>query len=185
MAHVPIKREDKSLSPEVRRRESSFPSPWPLAAPEPLDGNPFSLMRHLTDEMDRMVSGFWSGQGNDGHSLWWPPMEVTEDKGTLTVTVDLPGLKPDDVKVEVMEGSLIVSGERKEEREVRDRTFRRSERRYGRFRRAVALPDGADTTKARAAFSNGELKVSIPVKETAPATREIPIESSGEKPGKH
>ena len=69
-----------------------------------------------------------------------PSVDLTEREGAFEVTVDLPGLKPEDVTVEVVEGNLQISGEKQEEKEEKGKTFHRIERRHGEFRRLVQLP---------------------------------------------
>ena len=80
----------------------------------------------------------------------------------MEITVELPGMKPEDVKVEVLEGRLMIHGEKKEEKEVTDKTFHRVERRYGEFRRTLPLPTTIDAEKVVAEFKDGVLKVTVP-----------------------
>ena len=84
-------------------------------------------------------------------------------------------MKPEDVKLEITREALVISGERKQEREEKGEGFHRSERHYGRFYRQIPLPEGAETDKAEARFTNGELRVTIPVPEVAHERRQIPI----------
>jgi HSP20 family protein len=87
-------------------------------------------------------------------------------------------MKPEDVKVEVTGDELVIQGERKLEREDKKDGVYRSEIQYGRFYRAVPLPDGADTEHASARFENGVLEVKVPVQETPQQRKEIPVEPS-------
>jgi HSP20 family protein len=131
--------------------------------------NPFALMRQFTEDMDRMF--------NAGSKLeaWRPAIEVKEEKGALSVTVDLPGLKPEDVKVRVVGDALTLEGERKQESEEKKEGYYHSERSYGQFYRTIPLPDGAEADKATAQFDNGVLKVSVPIVEAKQQGRDIPV----------
>lgn len=139
--------------------------------------NPFSLMRRMTEELDRAFSESGSGRGTNAGVLWAPTIEVFEREGKYVVHADLPGLKPEDVKVEVTGDSLVLEGERKIEREEDQGGVHRTERRYGRFYRAIPLPEGAKADEARANFENGVLEIEVPVPQRQSNSRQIPIES--------
>jgi HSP20 family protein len=135
-------------------------------------GDPFALMRAMTSELDRLFEGF------DGPAFqppffrarppvvpanWIPEIEVFEKDNRLVTKVDLPGMKKEDVKVEVTDGHLTISGERKSNVEEKKDQFYRSERQYGSFYRAVPLPDGIKLEDVKATFAEGVLEVSIPL----------------------
>jgi HSP20 family protein len=143
--------------------------------------NPFSLMRRMTEEMDRAFAEF-SGSNGDS-SLWTPPIEVSQRDGQYVVHAELPGLKPDDVKVEITEEGVAIEGERKCEHEENRGNVHRTERHYGRFYRFVPLPEGANTQQARATFENGVLEISVPVSQQQSDRRQIPVESSSSSAG--
>jgi HSP20 family protein len=145
--------------------------------------NPFTLMRRLSDEMDRAFAtsfGLPSGTltGLEQGAEWTPAVEVAERDNNLVVTAELPGLSKDDVKVEVTNDGLLIQGERKREHEEKRRGYYRSERSYGQFYRMVPLPEGIDPDKAKAQFKDGVLQVEIPLPASAQAKRkEIPIKT--------
>jgi HSP20 family protein len=94
---------------------------------------------------------------------WFPAVEVLERDGQLVVRADVPGLEPDQIRVELQDGQLVISGERTQEREEREEGgIYRTERSYGSFRRVIALPEGVDLDRATANFENGVLEVTMP-----------------------
>lgn len=123
--------------------------------------NQFALMKHFTEDMDEML-GRWPRAIGDV-AAWTPAIEVKEREGKLLVTADLPGLKKEDVTVHIEGGKLVIEGERKQEKEEKREGYYRSERSYGKFYRSIRLPEGALIDKAAANFTNGVLKVSVPI----------------------
>jgi HSP20 family protein len=98
---------------------------------------------------------------------WAPSVDIIEDDKEWLVKADLPELKKEDVKVTVENGVLSITGERKFEKEEKDRKYHRIERSYGNFLRSFTLPDGADGAKVNAEFKDGVLKVHLPKSEKA------------------
>ena len=146
--------------------------------------NPFSLMRRLSDEMDRAFATSFGlptwGRATPGEeqSTWAPAVEVRQRDNNLIVTAELPGMTKDDVKVEVTNEGLILQGERKREHEEKGKGYYRSERSYGRFYRTLPLPEGIEPDKAKAQFKDGVLQVEFPLPESLQQKRrEIPIKS--------
>jgi HSP20 family protein len=93
---------------------------------------------------------------------WAPEIDVFQRGSDLVVRADLPGLKKDDIKVDVTEDSLTIQGERKSEIEEEREGVYRSERSYGSFSRVIPLPEGTITDQAKASFENGVLEVTMP-----------------------
>jgi len=165
-------------------RRSAVPS-VPSLLLDPLgffDDDSFSLVRRMQREMSRVFSqaglDFTGGGDNTLSTAWMPTTEISYQDGNLVVSADLPGLSEKDVKVEINDDFLVIQGERKVEQQEGDGGVRRTERRYGEFYRAIALPEGADTENARAEFQNGVLRVTIPVAQPQSNRREIPIQAS-------
>ena len=105
---------------------------------------------------------------------WIPRVDVFEKNGQFMVRADLPGLKKEEVKVEVTEAGLTLEGERKLEKEEKREGFYRAERAYGSFFRMIPLPEGVNVEKSTATFKDGVLEVALPViakKEEAQARR--------------
>ena len=118
-------------------------------------------------EVDRLFDHSWGGvPTGDGTQLpWSPSVDVTEAEDSIIVTAELPGVKPEDVKVTVEDNVLTIEGEKKKESESGGRTHR-VERSYGRFVRSFKLP-AVDADSIAASYSEGILKVSLPKPETA------------------
>jgi HSP20 family protein len=133
--------------------------------------DPFALLRQMTSELDSVFerpfgTAFrwpsFRGAFHDG-AEWAPEIDVFERDNRLVTKVDLPGLKKEDVKVEVTDGHLAISGERKSETEDTKDNVYRCERSYGSFYRAVPLPEGAKLEDVKATFAEGVLEVSVPL----------------------
>jgi len=181
-----MKEETKKQSTELATMEAK-----PTAAP-----TPFGFMRRFATDMERLFEDF---EGFRFPSLfgreffpftrefervaWSPEIEVRQNNGEFMVRADLPGLKKDEVKVELTNNLLTISGERKEEKEEKGEGYYRSERSYGSFYRQVPLPEGAKTDTATAEFTDGVLQITMqaPERESQPRRLEI---KKGEEPVK-
>jgi HSP20 family protein len=132
--------------------------------------DPFALLRQMTSELDRAFDEpFWPGfrlaslRGVAAPAGWSPRVDVVEKDGRLVTRVDLPGVKKEDVSVEVNDGRLVLSGERKSETEEKKEDVYRCEREYGSFYRTVPLPEGVSLDDVKASFADGVLEVSVPL----------------------
>jgi len=157
-------------------RWDSFETSW--------SGGPFGFMRRMMDEMDRMFDDLGFGgatspaaRGGVGGGTWMPRVDVRQRDGALVIRADLPGVRQEDIQVDVEAGALTIRGERHEEHEEGEGQNRRTEVTYGSFLRTIPLPEAADVDQATAHFSNGVLEVSVPVAERR--GRRIEIGSDG------
>ena len=157
------------------RRRSSVLG-FGITPQELFTNNPFSLMRRMTEEMDRVIQEFGLERDAGSRTGWSPAIEVSERDGKYSVRAELPGLSPNDVKVEVANDALVIQGERKVEHEEKDGGVERTERQYGLFYRSIPLPEGADVEHANARFQNGMLEVTVPVPQQKEQRRSIPIQ---------
>jgi HSP20 family protein len=154
---------------------------WPsrsLGAVDVWSASPFELMRRMSNEMDRVFQALPT-PGISAGGLFIPPVEVVHQPGKLVITADLPGLDPEDVRVEATDEGLVIEGERKNEHEETSGGVYRSERIYGAFRRVIPLPEDAQVGQAQARFENGVLEVTVPLSEENARRRQIPIGGSG------
>jgi HSP20 family protein len=149
-------------------------------------GDPFALLRKMTTELDRafddpffssfrfpVFHGFTPPEG----VTWQPKVDVFEKDNRLVTRIDLPGVKKEEVKVEVADGRLTVSGERKIEKEEKKDNVYRTEIEYGSFYRTVPLPEGVTLEDVKATFADGVLEVSVPSPVRAePKVRKVEIQ---------
>ena len=145
--------------------------------------DPFALLGRMASEFDRTFEEpDWPAfrtRGTTESAAWSPSLDVFEKDNRLVARVDLPGIKREDVKVEVANGYLTISGERKHESEERKENVYRWERAHGAFHRSIPLPDGVTLDGVRAVFENGVLEVTVPLAAGADAkSRTITIEES-------
>ena len=133
-------------------------------------------------DVDRLFDAFF-GADREQSRRWVPPVDLVEAEDHFVLKADLPGLTEGDVNIEVQDGSLTISGERRAEHEQRERGFYRIERAFGAFNRSLTLPDGVDPDRIEASFSHGVLEVRIPKpEERKPRRIEISSSSGNGKP---
>ena len=132
--------------------------------------DPFDEISTLRNRMDRLLARAGAEQTPSEElfpTQWVPASDIVETKNAIVLKAELPGLTEKDVNVEVENGTLVIKGERKFEKETDDKGYRRIERAYGNFLRTFTLPPNVMPDKIRAAFTNGLLEVEIPKKEEA------------------
>ena len=126
--------------------------------------------RSFRDEMDRFFDRFSKGFGNAAFEPLWsregepsvPAVDLSEDDKGYTVTAELPGIEEKDIDVTVSAGMLTIKGEKKQEKEEKNKNYYLSERSYGSFQRVFAMPEGVDQAKIAANFAKGVLTVTLP-----------------------
>jgi HSP20 family protein len=136
-------------------------------------------MRQMTRDMERLFGDMgirmpvmeqWPTA-----ATWIPELEVFERDGRFTVRADLPGMKKEDVKVNVQDSMLILEGERRVEDDVKKDGFHRTERTYGSFFRSLPLPEGVKLDTIAATFKDGVLEIAMPIEKTLPATKNVEV----------
>lgn len=154
-------------------------------------GSPFSMLRRMREDMDRLFDSFGSwrslvptefGQaglpdnaGEGAWGLWTPHVDVREHDGKLIIAADLPGVRKDEVNVEITPDAVTIQGERRRESTSDERGYYRSERSYGRFYRTIALPEGAEAETASATFHDGVLQIELQLPRQQAKARKLEI----------
>jgi HSP20 family protein len=157
--------------------------------------DPFQDLRTAQDEMAQMnptlahALGLHTQQQDKARArttAWAPALDISERKDAYLVTVELPGLKPEDLDITMEDGLLTIQGERQLTSQSSEQRFHRVERRYGAFRRSITLPAQVQAEQIEASFDNGVLQIVVPKMEEAtpkriqirPGRAEIPAASS-------
>jgi HSP20 family protein len=127
---------------------------------------PLRELTSLQNEMNRLFNAAFDapttgGDGGQGRR-WVPAMDLLETDEHFVLRADLPGVREEDVNIELEDSVLTISGERKSEHEEREEGYYRVERAFGRFSRSLTLPKGVDPEAVSAAFDAGVLEVRIP-----------------------
>jgi HSP20 family protein len=162
---------------------------------------PFSVMRRISDEMDRLFENFGMGRGlfqnesgpgrqwdaaddgESGTSMWSPRVEVCERNGKLLIEADLPGMQREDIHVRVEDDEVIIQGERRRERTQDESGYYRSERSYGSFYRTIPLHEGTDGESANATFRDGVLEITLDAPRQQQRGRTLEIRDAGSGSG--
>ena len=143
----------------------------PLLASDPFAG--------LQKEMDDLFNRFqtdWNGERFGAVSI--PSADLSETDDALQIRMDMPGLKAEEINIEVSGNTIRISGEHKEEKEEKGRTFHRVERRSGSFARAMTLPAAVKEEKVTAECRDGVLTITLPKTEAA-KTHKVAVKSNG------
>lgn len=137
--------------------------------------DPFALMQRMSQDMDRLfeqfgfgtalgtpLGGTSLGSSSLGSGIWAPQIESFRRGDELVIRADVPGVRKEDLHVEVEDGVLSLSGERRSDNEENRDGYYRSERSYGQFQRTIPLPEGVDADQCHASFNDGVLEVTLP-----------------------
>lgn len=142
---------------------------------------PLGMMRRMSEEMDQLVGRFFSrspyprARPAAPSTEWMPAVEVAQTDDKLVISAELPGVKKDDVRVEVKNDRITIEGERHPQQEGAAQQLHRSERTYGYFYRVIALPEGAEPQSTSATMHDGVLEITVPVPEGGKRGRRIDI----------
>ncbi|RJP27384.1 MAG: Hsp20/alpha crystallin family protein [Candidatus Omnitrophota bacterium] len=133
--------------------------------------DPFRDLEVIQNEMNRMFNSSLVRWGDRDVGLlegaWSPAIDIYDSKDNIMVKADIPGMKKDEIEVSVHGDTLIIKGEKKQEKEVKEKDYVRTERFYGSFNRAISLPAAVDASKVNASYKNGVLELVLPKKEEA------------------
>jgi HSP20 family protein len=120
---------------------------------------PFAEFADIRSRFDRMLAELGDGGGRE----WTPAIDVMRDNGHLVVRADVPGIKPEEITVEVTDDAITLTGRHEETKQEKEAGFVRRERRYGAFSRTLPLPEGVDAQKVKASTKDGVLEVKVPL----------------------
>jgi HSP20 family protein len=132
--------------------------------------NPFRELEDMQSRLNRLFGDTTfprMGEAGMSFSAWSPAVDVQETDNEYVIKADLPDVKKEDVKVELLDGTLTIEGERQQEKEEKGKKFHKIEREYGKFLRRFAMPSEVDASKVQAEFKNGVLNVHLPKSSTA------------------
>jgi HSP20 family protein len=130
--------------------------------------DPFQDMLSLQDEMNRVFDrAFGQTTRDQGGRAWAPALDIAERKDAYLVSVELPGVNPDDIDVTLENNLLSIQGERRRRQDSADEQVHRVERAYGTFRRAVSLPTTVQADAIQASYEHGVLQLLVPKAEEA------------------
>lgn len=137
-------------------------------------------IREIEDLFDRYTSKLgWPSLSREAFSTteWSPKVDITETDKEFTIKAELPEVRKEDIKVNIENGELSISGERKQEKEEKGKKFHRVERFYGNFMRSFTLPGNVDASHIKAEYKDGMLNLSLPkTAENKPKATEVKIQ---------
>ena len=153
---------------KIKENEKREVAPW----------RPFSELARVERDMERMFEDFWT---RPWFGLGWPrrfraleevaprapAIEIYEEKDDVVVKAELPGMKKEDLELNISDNLLTIKGEKKKEEEVKEKGYYYSERSYGSFTRTVEIPKDVQTDKVKASFKDGVLEIRLPKTEEA------------------
>jgi HSP20 family protein len=182
----------------LQRRGSTSMSPYSTGFESGYGGSgPFAMMRRISDEMDRLFENFGMGRGAfpafdqaggwtgdargqpSAPSMWAPHIEVSERDGKLLVQADLPGIKREDINVQIEQDAIIIQGHRHQEQSGSESGYYRSERSYGSFYRTIPLPEGTNAESASASFRDGVLRIELDAPREQQRGRKLEVRDGG------
>ncbi len=141
--------------------------------------DPFRELASIQSELDRLFGRTYGSEGEDVPDIRWvPPVDVYESPERFVITMELPGVSPDEVDISIENSVLTVRGERSFYQQMAERDFHRIERRFGSFGRTVSLPSTADAERIEASFDAGVLQIEVPKREEA-KPRKITVKAQG------
>ena len=135
--------------------------------PDVWDWSAFDRLTNLRDEINRLFESPLANGSSDAFNAWAPALDLLEDKDSLIVRAELPGMKKEDINISLHENAVTISGERRNEKKYEESETSRQEREYGRFTRSLTLPKQVVASKVKASYKDGILTVTLPKAEEA------------------
>ncbi len=136
--------------------------------------NPWSTLPTLQDRINRLFDEvFPASEGREDVGLfdWRPVVDTYEKDDAIVIKAELPGVKKEDIAIDVRDNVLILKGERTHDKDIEEKSYHRRERFYGRFQRSFSLPEAVDPEKIEASYKDGILEVKLPKLETKKAKK--------------
>ncbi|MHB8761087.1 MAG: Hsp20/alpha crystallin family protein [Coriobacteriia bacterium] len=124
--------------------------------------DPFGEALRMQRDMDRIFARLGQAEAHGDGIAWMPKIDVKRAGDDIVVRAELPGMKPEDVDIELTEGVLTIKGERKSEEEKENEGWLIRESSYGSFERSLTIPEGVDPSAIKASYSDGILEVHVP-----------------------
>lgn len=132
---------------------------------------PLRELAAMQDRMNRLFEDTFKSPLSDENALtardWVPVVDIYETEKEIVLKAELPEIKEKEIEIKVEDNTLILQGERKMEADVKEENYHRVERSYGAFSRSFRMPHTVDSTKIKAAYKDGVLKISLPKREEA------------------
>ena len=155
------------MADKAKEKETKAVAPW----------RPFMDLSRWERDMDRMMEAFfdrrmrpwWPWPRGESMEFAAPAVDLYEEKNDIVVKAELPGIEKDNIEVNLSNHHLTIKGEKKNEKEIKEENYYRSERSYGTFLRTLELPADVQGEKVKASFKNGILEVRLPKTENAKA----------------
>ena len=126
---------------------------------------PWNALNELESQFNNFFAPVHRAVGENGDAYWTPSADLHETDNAFVVELDIPGVKKEDIRIELVDNVATIKGERK--REAKKDGYRHAERSYGKFERTIEIPGGFDGAGVEAKFENGVLRVTLPKKEEA------------------
>lgn len=136
--------------------------------------NPWSTLPTLQDRINRLFDEvFPASESREDVGLfdWRPVVDTYEKDDAVVIKAELPGVKKEDITIDVRDNVLILKGERTHDKDIEEKNYHRRERFYGRFQRSFSLPEAVDPEKIEASYKDGILEVKLPKLETKKAKK--------------
>jgi len=146
------KKEKEVLEMAIKKWKREEESPWRSS---------LSLQDEMEGLMDDLLAP-WHEARFFPRISWAPKLDVSEDDNSITITADVPGVKPEELDISISGDTLIIQGERKKEEEKKEKNYHSVERVYGSFRREIGFPSTVDASKIKASYKEGVLNVFLP-----------------------
>ncbi len=129
--------------------------------------DPFRELMNVQGRLNQILADTANAGRDDAYGTWVPPVDIFERGEELVIRAELPGVNRDELEIQVEDGTLALSGERRREEQVEEQNAYRLERSYGKFSRSFRLPTTVDTSKISAQYKDGVLEIVLPKLEEA------------------